>query len=65
MSKNFTAYDVTEFLDNSIGSFLDDIESNAIEMVDTEDKADRLRLLTNIQDLICQCEDVMRQENEI
>ena len=60
MSKNFTAYDVTEFLDNSIGSFLDDIESNAIEMVDTEDKADRLRLLTNIQDLIYQCEDVMR-----
>lgn len=52
MSKSFSAYDVTEFLDASIGSFLSDIESVAIEMANTDNHEDRLDLLTDIQEII-------------
>ncbi len=60
MSKNFCAYDVTGFLDTSIGAFLNDIESIAIEMANTDNHEDRLALLTDIQENIWQCNAVLR-----
>ncbi len=60
MNKNFNAYDVTGFLDASIGSFLYDIEGIAIEMANTDDYDDRHTLLTHIQQTILQCNAVLR-----
>ena len=60
MRKNFSAYDVTGFLDASIGSFLSDIENVAIEMAHTDNHEDRIDLLTDIQEIIYQCNAVLR-----
>ena len=60
MVRNYTAYDVTGFLDDSIGSFLNDIESIAIEMSKEDDPEERAKLLTDIQEIIWQCNSVLR-----
>lgn len=60
MSKSFSAYDVTGFLDSSIGSFLSEIETNAIDMANTEDYEERMNLLSEIQYIIQQCNEVLR-----
>lgn len=60
MSKSFHAYNITDFIDDSIGNYLNDIETYAIEMAKTEDKETRISLLTDIQGVIEQCKEVMR-----
>lgn len=60
MSKSFHAYNITDFLDDSIGGYLSDIETYAIEMAQTEDKATRISLLTDIQEAIGLCKEVIR-----
>ena len=60
MSKSFSAYDVTGFLDSSIGSFLSEIETYAIDMANTEDHEERMNLLSEIQYIIQQCNEVLR-----
>ena len=60
MSRNFSAYHVTEFLDRSIGAYLNEIEGIAIEMAHTEDSAIRYDLLNDIQEIMWQCNSVLR-----
>ena len=60
MSKNFSAYDVTGFLDASIGSFIREIEDIAIEMSQTDDHEERINLMNDIQYIIRQCNSVLR-----
>lgn len=60
MGKSFCAYDVTGFLDASIGSYLIDIENCAIEMAHTDDKEYRIALLKDIQYAIRMCNGVLR-----
>ncbi len=60
MNKSFSAYDITEFLDYSIGSYLSEIETYAIEMANTEDSEERASLLMDIQYTIEQCNKVLR-----
>jgi hypothetical protein len=60
MGRPYTAYDVTGFLDDSIGSFLNDIESIAIEMSKTDDYEERAKMATDIQEIIWQCNSVLR-----
>lgn len=60
MGKSFCAYDVTGFLDASIGSYLIDIEDCAIEMAHTDDEEDRIALLKDIQYAIRMCNGVLR-----
>lgn len=60
MSRPYTAYNVTEFLDDSIGSFLNDIESIAIEMSQSDDPEERAKMVTDIQEIIWQCNSVLR-----
>ena len=60
MSKSFHAYNITDFLDDSIGRYLSDIETYAIEMAQTDDKETRISLLTDIQEVIELCKEVMR-----
>ena len=60
MSKSFHAYDITGFIDNSIGSYLSEIETYAIEMSQTDDKEERINLMNDIQYVIEQCKEVMR-----
>lgn len=56
----FHAYNITEFLDDSIGGYLSDIETYAIEMVQADDKETRMSLLNDIQGVIERCKEVMR-----
>jgi hypothetical protein len=60
MSKSFHAYNITDFLDDSIGRYLSDIETYAIEMAQADYKEERISLLNDIQDVIEQCKEVMR-----
>jgi hypothetical protein len=60
MSKSFHAYDITGFIDSSIGSYLSEIETYAIEMSQTDDKEERINLMNDIQYIIEQCKEVMR-----
>ena len=60
MGRPYTAYDVTGFLETSIGSFLADIEGFAIEMMMSDDYEERERLKNEIQAIICQCNDILR-----
>lgn len=60
MSKSFHAYNITDFLDDSIGKYLSDIETYAIEMAQTDDKETRISWLTDIQEVIELCKEVMR-----
>lgn len=60
MSKSFHAYDITGFIDSSIGSYLSEIETYAIEMAQTDDKEERINLMNDIQYVIEQCKEVMR-----
>ena len=60
MSKSFHAYDITGFLDDSIGGYLNEIETYAIEMSQTEDKEERINLMNDIQYVIELCKNVLR-----
>ena len=60
MSRNFSAYDVTGFLDASIGTFLNEIEDLVIEMSQSDDPDERTKLLQDIQSIIWQCNSVLR-----
>lgn len=60
MGKNFCAYDVTGFLDASIGSYLSEIEEYAIEMAHTDDEETRVALKDDIQYVIRMCNAVLR-----
>lgn len=60
MSRPFTAYDVTGFLDTSIGSYLSEIEDLVIEMMESDDYDERVKLKFDIQGIISQCNDVLR-----
>lgn len=60
MSRNFTAYDVTGFLNDSIGTFINEIEDLAIKMRETNDYNERVKLTDEIQHIIDQCNNVLR-----
>lgn len=60
MSKSFHAYNITQFLDDSIGMFLNEIESVAIEMAHTDDHEARINLMNDIQHIIWQCNGVLK-----
>jgi hypothetical protein len=60
MSKSFHAYNITEFLDDSIGGYLSEIESIVIEMVQTDDHEERVNLMNDIQHIIWQCNGVLK-----
>lgn len=60
MNKSFHAYDITGFLDDSIGGFLNEIETYAIEMAHTDDHEIRIALMNDIQYVIELCKNVMR-----
>ena len=60
MSKSFSGYNITGFLDDSIGVFLNEIEELAIEMSQTDDAEMRFRLLNDIQGVIYQCNGVLK-----
>lgn len=59
MNKIFHAYNVTEFLNDSIGSFLSDIEDIVIEMSKTDNYEERIDLMHDIQHIIWQCNSVL------
>lgn len=60
MNKIFTAYDVTGFLNESIGRYLYRIENLALDMAETDDHDERVRLADEIQHAIDQCNEVLR-----
>ena len=60
MNRNFTAYDVTGFLDDSIGTFLREIEDLVFEMAETDDHDERVKLIDKVQYVIDQCNNVLR-----
>lgn len=60
MSKSFSAYDITGFLNDSVGSYLNEIEDKAVEMSQSDDADERQRLLEDIQYIIRQCVMVLR-----
>ena len=60
MGKNFSAYDVTGFLDASIGSYLSEIEAYVIEMAQEDDREVRTALKKDIQYAIRMCNEVLR-----
>ena len=60
MNRNFTAYDVTGFLNDSIGTFIRKIEDLVFEMAETDDRDERVRLIDEVQYLIDQCNNVLR-----
>lgn len=60
MGISFSAYDVTGFLDSSIGGYLSEIEEYAIEMAEEEDKEARTVLKKEIQYAIRMCNAVLR-----
>lgn len=60
MSRNFTAYDVTGFLNDSIGTFINEIEDLVIQMQETDDYNERVKLTGEIQYIIDQCNNVLR-----
>lgn len=60
MSKLYSGFDITGFLEDSIGSFLNEIESVAIEMSQSDDRDERIKLLSDIQNIIWQCNSVLR-----
>jgi hypothetical protein len=60
MGRPYTAYDVTGFLETTIGSFLSEIEDLVIEMMMSNDYEERERLKNEIQAIICQCSDILR-----
>lgn len=60
MSRNFSAYDVTGFLDVSIGSYLNAIEDLVIKMMKSDSYDERVQLKFDIQNIIWQCNSVLR-----
>lgn len=60
MTKYFSADDVTSFLNESIGKYLDEIESIAKEMAHVDDKGFRLALLDDVREVIWQCNKVLK-----
>jgi hypothetical protein len=60
MGRPYTAYDVTGFLETSIGSYLSEIEDLVIEMMESDDHEERVKIKFDIQDIICQCNDILR-----
>ena len=60
MSDFFAARDITEFLDDSVGGYLNSIEDYAIKMSEENDKEQRIRQLNEIQHLIELCKTVLR-----
>jgi hypothetical protein len=60
MGRPYTAYDVTGFLETSIGSYLSEIEDLVIEMMKSDDYEERVKIKFDIQDIICQCNDILR-----
>ena len=60
MNQIFTAYDVTGFLNKSIGRYLYRIENLALDMAETDDHDERVRLADEIQHVIDQCNNVLR-----
>lgn len=60
MGRPYTAYDVTGFLETSIGSYLSEIEDLVIEMMNSNDYEERVKIKFDIQDIICQCNDILR-----
>ncbi len=60
MKQVFHAYNITEFLNDSIGNYLSEIETYAIEMAQVDDKRIRINVLNNIQGIIEQCKEIMR-----
>lgn len=60
MSRLYSGFDVTGFLEDSIGSFLNEIESIAIEMSQSDDYDERMKLLSDIQNIMWQCNSVLR-----
>jgi hypothetical protein len=60
MDRIFTAYDITGFLGESIGTYLYRIENFALDMAETDDHDERVRLADEIQSLIDQCNNVLR-----
>jgi hypothetical protein len=60
MGRPYTAYDATGFLETSIGSYLSEIEDLVIEMMESDDHEERVKIKFDIQDIICQCNDILR-----
>ena len=60
MNQIFTACDVTDFLNESIGRYLYRIENLALDMAETDDHDERVRLADEIQSTIDQCNNVLR-----
>ena len=60
MGRPYTAYDVTGFLETTIGSFLSDIETLVVEMMESDDYDERVKLKFDIQNIIWQCNSVLR-----
>lgn len=60
MGRPYTAYDVTGFLETSIGSYLSEIEDLVIEMMESDDHEERVKIKFDIQDIIYQCNDILR-----
>ena len=60
MSKSFHAYNITGFLDDSIGRYLSEIETYAIDMAQANDNETRISLKDDIQYVIELCRNVLR-----
>lgn len=60
MGKLYSGFDITGFLEDSIGSFLNEIEGLAIEMMQSDDYDERRKLLSDIQNIMWQCNSVLR-----
>lgn len=60
MAKSFAAYDIQQFLEESIGNYLDEIWDKVVNMADEDDRDERLVLKEQIERLIYGCRDVIR-----
>ena len=60
MGKSFAAYDIQQFLEESIGNYLDKIWDKVVDMADEDNLDYRLVLKTEIELLVEECRDVIR-----
>lgn len=60
MAKSFAAYDIQQFLEESIGNYLDEILDKVVDMADEDNKDERLYLKERIEQLVQGCRDVIR-----
>ena len=60
MSKQFSGYDISSFIDSGVNYYMNDIEGRVIDMVHEEDKEERNKIKDEIQAPMCNLAEFIR-----